>query len=159
MMKSPRNLLIFAVLGGIVGTGVGWTLHGLISKASTAFDPVDIVTVMDDQEQAWNSGDIETFMAGYHRSEALRFASGGKINMGWQATLDGYLSRYPDRATMGELAFTDLEVQVLGEDNALVFGRWALERKDDRPNGLFTLHFQRIDGDWVIVSDHTSSAK
>lgn len=158
-MKNPRNLLIFAVLGGIVGTGVGWTLHGLTSKASNAFDPVDIVTVIDDQQSAWNSGDIETFMEGYHQSENLRFASGGKINTGWQATLDGYLARYPDRATMGKLAFTDLEVQALGKNDALVFGRWALEREKDDPNGLFTLHFRKIDGNWLIVSDHTSSGE
>jgi len=159
MMKNPRNLLIFAVLGGIVGTGVGWTLHSLTSKATGAFDPADIVTVIDDQQSAWNSGDIETFMEGYHRSQNLRFASGGKINTGWQATLDGYLTRYPDRATMGELAFTDLEVELLDDDDALVFGRWALERETDRPNGLFTLHFRKIDDEWLIVSDHTSSAE
>lgn len=157
MMKNPRNLLIFAVLGGLVGTGVGWTLHSFAPEK--AVDPAEIISVIDAQQSAWNSGDIEGFMEGYQRGDGLRFASGGKVNTGWQPTLDGYLTRYPDRATMGELAFTDLEVTPLDADDALVFGRWALKRETDRPNGLFTLHFKKVDGEWRIVSDHTSSAE
>lgn len=159
-MKNPRNLLIFAFLGGIVGTGFGLLLGQLgggstIDKSAEA----EIRSVMDMQAKDWNAGDIESFMNGYFRGEELRFASGGRINTGWQPTLEGYLSRYPDRATMGELAFTDLDIDILDADDALVFGRWALQRETDRPNGLFTLHFRKIDGDWLIVSDHTSTAE
>jgi ketosteroid isomerase-like protein len=59
---------------------------------------------------------------------------------------------------MGELTFDVIDVDVLGPDAALVFGAWSLKRADDRPHGLFTLVFRNIDGRWVIVADHTSSA-
>lgn len=118
----------------------------------------DIQTVLETQAMAWNRGDIKSFMTSYLNTPELRFASGGSIERGWTPTLERYLSRYPDRAAMGQLSFTDLEINVIDADDALVFGRWALERQSDRPNGLFTLHFKKQNGQWVIISDHTSSA-
>ena len=114
--------------------------------------------VLDAQVEAWNRGDIEGFMDGYLDSERLRFASGGRVHYGWQATLERYRNTYPDRAAMGALAFTDLDVQVLGEERALVFGRFELVREGDRPHGLFTLILERRQDGWRVVHDHTSAA-
>ena len=110
------------------------------------------------QSAAWNAGDIDGFMSDYWQSEALRFASGGNITYGWQGTLDGYKRRYPDKAAMGTLAFTNLDIKMLSDDDALVFGRWTLTRESDAPTGLFTLHVKNVNDAWKIVSDHTSSA-
>lgn len=118
---------------------------------------IQIRGVLETQQAAWNDGNIEGFMAHYHKSETLRFASGGDVETGWEPTLQRYLRRYPDRATMGQLGFSDLDIDVLGGSDALVFGRWTLVRAADAPTGLFTLHMKLIDGAWVIVSDHTSS--
>jgi ketosteroid isomerase-like protein len=114
--------------------------------------------VLDAQSAAWNRGDIDAFMEGYWKSDELRFASGGVITYGWKTTRDRYRRNYPDKATMGTLAFTIHEVNVLSADAAIVFGRWELTRKHDKPWGLFTLTFRKLDGAWLIVSDHTSSA-
>lgn len=97
-------------------------------------------------------------MEDYLKDESLRFASGGNVNRGWQATIERYKARYPDKAAMGTLSFTDLEIEVFSQKDAMVFGRWMLERGEDTPGGLFTLHMQNQDGRWIIVSDHTSSA-
>jgi ketosteroid isomerase-like protein len=59
---------------------------------------------------------------------------------------------------MGVLTFSDLEVNVLAEDAAVVFGKWELERRGEDPWGLFTLLFKKTDDGWRIVHDHTSSA-
>lgn len=109
------------------------------------------------QRDAWNRGDIDAFMAGYRKSEDLRFASGNTVTMGWQATLERYKERYESREKMGRLSFSELDISVLSEDAALVFGRWKIEREGDTPNGLFTLLFRKIGDRWVIVHDHTSS--
>jgi len=53
-----------------------------------------IVATLKAQDAAWNSGDIEAFMADYVRDDTLRFASGGTVEYGWQTTLDRYLRRY-----------------------------------------------------------------
>ncbi len=136
-------------------------IFGACSDAPKSFDTdavkAEITQMLYVQDTAWNAGDIDAFMEYYIKSEDLRFASGGNINRGWQATLDGYKVRYPDKDAMGKLSFTNVEIKVLSPEYAQVFARWGLERKADNPGGLFTLLVQKIDGKWFIVSDHTSS--
>ena len=114
--------------------------------------------VLADQAAAWNRGDIDAFMEGYAKSPELRFASGGTVTKGWQETLERYKQRYADRAAMGTLTFSELDVTVLAPDAALVFGRWRLQNDKGEPNGLFTLLFRKTDAGWRIVADHTSAA-
>ena len=117
----------------------------------------EIKTMLSVQDTAWNTGDIDGFMEHYLKSADLRFASGGNISRGWQATIDGYKTRYPDKAAMGKLSSINMEIKVLSHEYAQVFARWGLVRKEDNPGGLYTLLLQKIDGNWVIISDHTSS--
>ena len=114
--------------------------------------------ILANQQDAWNSGDIDGFMQGYWQSPDLRFASGGNVTRGWQATRDRYHANYSDRSLMGTLTFENVETVLIGDDAAVVHGGWALQRDSDRPSGLFTLIFRQIDGDWKIVSDTTTSA-
>lgn len=118
----------------------------------------EVRALLDAQAAAWNRGDIEGFMQGYWNSPELRFASGGNVTMGWKPTLDRYKARYADRAAMGTLAFTDLDVRPAGDDAALAFGAWRLVRESGSPHGLFTLLLRRTGDGWRIVHDHTSSA-
>jgi ketosteroid isomerase-like protein len=118
----------------------------------------EILGVMAEQVKSWNDGDIEEYMKGYVRSNELRFATGGDVTYGWEATLERYEKRYTSRRRMGVLTFSDLDVTVLSDDAAVVFGKWKLERKHDEPRGLFTLLFRKTDDGWRIVHDHTSSA-
>ena len=72
---------------------------------------------------------------------------------------DRYQKRYGDRASMGVLKFSEVEVTVLAPDAAFAVGRWRLERAQDAPSGLFTLLFRRESAGWRIVQDHTSAAE
>lgn len=117
----------------------------------------DIRAVLEAQAAAWNKGDIDGFMRGYWESDELTFSSGGTVTRGWNATLRRYRTRYATRDKMGQLTFSDLEVRMLGDDAALVLGRWQLRRKEDAPGGIFTLVFRRMAGRWLIIHDHTSS--
>lgn len=120
-------------------------------------DQTQIRALLAGQQQAWNSGDLDGFMAGYWHSPQLRFASGGEVTFGWQQTLDRYRSHYRDKAAMGRLQFDIREVH-LYDDHAVVFGHWQLYRQKDQPQGLFTLLLAKLDGNWYITADHTSSA-
>lgn len=108
------------------------------------------------QAEAWNRGDLDRFMQDYWKSDELTFSSGGKIQRGWQATMDGYRTRYPDKAQMGQVAFDELDFTSLGPDAQLVLGRWRLTRDSGPIGGRFTLVFRRIEGQWKIIHDHTS---
>ena len=114
--------------------------------------------VLDAQVAAWNRGDVEAYMDGYDRSPNTEFVGGDSITRGWQEVLDRYKKRYDTRDKMGALSFSDLEINVLSTDAALVLGRWRLKRANDEPHGTFTLLFRKTKAGWRIVHDHSSSA-
>ncbi|HEX5736328.1 MAG TPA: nuclear transport factor 2 family protein [Blastocatellia bacterium] len=119
----------------------------------------EIRSVLDRQVEAWNRRDLEGFMDGYWNSPDLTFYSGGTKTAGWKETLGRYRNTYQSEGTeMGQLAFTDIQIEMLGPASALVRGRWRLKMKSGEPNGLFTLIFRRLPGGWKIVHDHTGSS-
>jgi ketosteroid isomerase-like protein len=69
-----------------------------------------------------------------------------------------YYKKYSDRAKMGVLTFSDLEITPLARDVAVVLGRWQLKRARDQPHGRFTLIFRLTNDGWRIGHDHTSAA-
>ena len=119
----------------------------------------EILIIMKNSESGWNEGNIEKFMQSYLKSDSLRFASGGDISYGWQTVFERYKKGYPDKATLGNLTFSNMDVTIISAEAAMVFGKWQLKRKDDQPRGLFTLIFRKTPNGWRIIHDHTSSAK
>lgn len=96
-------------------------------------------------------------MQSYWRSPALTFAGSGGVERGWEGVLARYKRVYPDRAAMGHLTFSGLEITPLGEDAALVLGHWQLQREKDQPSGVFSLVLRRFPDGWRIIHDHTSA--
>lgn len=115
-----------------------------------------IRSILSEQATAWNQGDIDGYMEGYWKSDSLLFTSSGDIQRGWKATLEKYRASYNTKEKMGKLTFSDLDINLLAPDAAWVFGRWKLIRKDDRPEGVFTLVLRKFPDGWKIVHDHTS---
>lgn len=130
------------------------------TAAPVELKPEDAIRqVLDAQAAAWNKGDLEEFMKGYWNSEKLTFFSGGTKTTGWNATLKRYQEKYKSKdAEMGKLTFSELDIEVLSPDSAVVRGRWQLELSKDKPGGLFTLIFKKMPVGWRIVHDHTSVA-
>ena len=116
----------------------------------------EIKKAMSEQEIAWNKGDIDGFMVSYWKSDSLKFIGKNGITYGWQNTLDNYKKSYPDKATMGKLSFTIINVEVLSSTSCYVIGKWNLDRDKDDVGGYYTLLWKKINGKWVIVIDHTS---
>lgn len=116
-----------------------------------------IRSVMDAQVEAWNLGDIDTFMKSYWNSDKTEFVGSNGIVRGWQGVLERYRKSYPDRRAMGTLTFSDLEVTVLSSSAALVVGQFHLVRETDHPQGVFTLVFRKFPEGWRIINDHTSA--
>ena len=114
--------------------------------------------VLDAQREAWNRGDVAGYMDGYARSAHTIFVSGDTVTRGWQTVLDRYKKNYDSREKMGTLTFADLEIRPIGNDAAIVLGRWHLQRANDEPHGRFTLILRLTKQGWKIVHDHTSSA-
>ncbi|MEO6038385.1 MAG: nuclear transport factor 2 family protein [Saprospiraceae bacterium] len=119
-------------------------------------DLESIRRIMSVQESAWNAGDLPAFMAGYWHADSLTFIGSRGLSYGWQTTLDNYRKSYPSPEAMGKLTFTLLFVEQLSPTSAYVIGRWQLARTKDDLSGHFTLLWKKIDGNWVIVADHSS---
>ncbi len=96
-----------------------------------------VESVLRTQEDAWNRGDLDSFMEHYWKSESLTFSSGGKTTRGWTETLNRYRERYPTPEKMGRLRFGGLEITPLGDSAALVLGQWGVERERPRVRQLF----------------------
>ncbi|PYL11350.1 MAG: DUF4440 domain-containing protein [Verrucomicrobia bacterium] len=118
----------------------------------------EIQSVLTAQQDAWNRGDIDAFMNGYARLASTVFVSEDEVRRGWETVRDRYRVKYSDRAKMGTLSFSEIEVTMLSSDAAVVLGRWKLKRAKDEPHGRFTLIFKRLPEGWRIVHDHTSAA-
>lgn len=115
--------------------------------------------VLDEQVAAWNRGDLDGFMRGYWTSDHLTFFSGGTVLRGWQATRERYRRAYQSEGKeMGQLEFSDLQIERLGPRAASVTGRFRLRRSTGESRGLFTLIFRQTEEGWKIVHDHTSPA-
>lgn len=119
----------------------------------------EIKIVLDDSEKGWNSGNLEQYMECYHKSEKMRFAGNGTFNFGWENTLKRYKKGYPDKASMGKLSFSDVDITVISNDAALMFGRWTLKYPGKERTGLYTLILRKFPEGWRIVHDHSSSEK
>ena len=158
-MKRHSSLAIYF---GIAFSVVGALLAApLIAQKKSSSAESEIRAMLDAQVTAWNRGDIEGFMTGYWKSDKTTFLGSGKVTRGWQGLLERYKKGYPDKKAMGTLAFSELEINLLGRDAAFIIGNWQLERekdgKPDRTGGVFTLIARRFPEGWRIVSDHTSA--
>ncbi len=119
-------------------------------------DEKNVRNVLSQQVTAWNKGDIDSFMKGYWNNDSLKFIGKSGITYGWQKTLDTYKKNYPDTAAMGHLTFHLLELKPLSSSYYFVIGKWHLQRSHGNLEGYFTLLFKKINGTWLIVTDHSS---
>ena len=156
MVRSIFFTLALALVGStLLRQGYG----GQASFGTDSDSGSEIRTVLQAQQDAWNRGDIDAFMNGYSRSNETVFVSGNDVERGWQKVLDRYKKKYSDRAKMGTLTFSNLEITPLSNDSAVVLGSWELKRANDQPHGRFTLIFRRFPEGWRIIHDHTSAAQ
>lgn len=120
-------------------------------------DRAEIYQALEDQRLAWNNGDLEGYMKGYWQSDSLRFIGKSDVQYGWNATLQNYRKSYPDKDAMGNLIFEVISLEGTGDNNAFMIGRWKLDYPA-KPSaaGHFTLLYKKINGKWLVVTDHSS---
>ena len=167
MRRTTRSILTLTAIGCALGVA---ETQGLFAQArnrtsapilSAAPDEQSeaIRAVLANQQAAWNRGDIPAFLEGYWNSPELTFSGGDGTVRGYAGLLERYRKSYPDRAAMGELDFSGLEIRMLAPDAALVLGHWHLKRAAGDAGGVFTLVFRRFLTGWRIIHDHTSAQK
>ena len=150
------------IQGFLTGTCLVWVILSGCNTSSVSMDHAGdearIRVRMEAQERAWNQGDLEGFMSAYWASDSLLFVGSRGPSYGWQTTLDNYKKGYPNAEAMGQLTFGIKNVDFVSDDVALMVGSWNLDGRGELEPlaGWFSLVWRQINGDWVIVRDHSS---
>lgn len=151
-----RLVIVAMVLGSAASRTVGQVQDPQLHTASPT--ELGVIKVLLAQERAWNAGDLDSFAKSYKDSPDTLFISGA-INRGFAGLLDSYHRDYPNKAAMGTLTFSELEVHPLDERFAVCLGKYHLERgkkEGGNANGLFSLVLEKTEQGWKIVVDHTT---
>jgi ketosteroid isomerase-like protein len=135
---------------------LGFALFIVMIVQAQTTDEKKIRSILDEQTAAWNRGDIDAFMKGYWENDSLMFIGKSGVTYGWTNTLNNYKKGYPDAAAMGQLSFTLIKVEKLSGKCYSIVGKWHLKRTIGDVGGHYTLLFKKINGEWVIVQDHSS---
>ena len=114
-----KKLLFILVFIPLVSFGQSYD-HSISIKSISLKDSLDIMKVMKFQENAWNNGDINSFMEGYIKSDELVFSGKSGPVYGWNETKNRYLKNYPDTQTMGQLKFTVNKIRSVSSDVAFL---------------------------------------
>ena len=121
-------------------------------------DDAAIRAELNREVAAWNRGDLDGYLTAYEHAPTT-FMVGSRPLRGFDAIAAMYHEKYGDKARMGQLSFSDLEVRPLGTGYALALGRWALARSaaaGGPVGGWFTVTMHKSAAGWRIVVDHTS---
>ncbi|MFY8129298.1 MAG: YybH family protein [Chitinophagaceae bacterium] len=116
----------------------------------------EISSMLQKQVIAWNNGDLKNFMVGYWQSDSLLFIGKSGPKYGYTTTLNNYRKSYPDTTAMGKLTSTVISINKISSLYYFVVGKWQLTRSIGNLEGHYTLLIKKINGKWVIVSDHSS---
>ena len=159
--RCTLRLALLLLLAAFTATSAPRPLHAQPQsdnlRTSTQLE-LDVVKVLLKQEDAWNRGDLDAFADGYKNSPDTLFIN-NQIQRGYDSMLAAYHRNYPNRESMGTLAFTDLEVHPLGEGFAVCIGRFHLNRpkkEGGNAEGMFSLVLEKTSAGWKIVVDHTT---
>lgn len=119
-------------------------------------DETAIRKLLNRQAEDWNRGDIDGFMKGYWENDSLMFVGKSGVTYGYSNTLQNYKKGYPDTAAMGKLSFQFIKLKKLSSKYYFVVGKWYLKRSIGDVSGHYNLLFEKINGQWVIIVDHSS---
>ena len=144
------------VVVSIVFCSLSCSTNKQLTEQQIQTDKDAITFAMKAQESDWNNGDIDAFTESYWKSPDLSFISTRGPTYGWEQTKRNYKKGYPTRDDMGKLQFEIIRLDPISPDAYYMIGKFTLFRKEDQPSGHFTLLWKKIDGKWVITSDHTS---
>ena len=118
----------------------------------------EIYNLMEQQEYAWNNGNLENFMNLYWKNDSLVFIGKSGINYGWDKTYRNYKNSYKTKEQMGTLEFKNLICNTINDSTHIVTGKWSLKRNNSigNINGYYSLIWVKKQTGWKITYDHTS---
>ena len=158
-MRRSRLSILACVFFSLQAIALAQPPTSADKQDTVAADKAAINKILHDQETDWNKGDIDDFMRGYNNSPETTFI-GKTIQRGYEAILQRYKTAYANRDAMGKLEFSEMSLQMLGPDHAVVVGKFHLARGaagGGDASGIYSLIFEREAEGWRIILDHTNT--
>jgi uncharacterized protein (TIGR02246 family) len=142
-----KNLLLLPTIFLVLAAGKG-------HAQSTAAEK-EIIAAMNDATVKWNNGDLDAYMALYDPSATMMLSSG---RVGLDSIRGMYVKYYFSGGhPKQELSYDTYQLTMLGNDYALLTGRFMLKATDKLPerHGTFSLTMVRRKNGWKILHDHS----
>jgi uncharacterized protein (TIGR02246 family) len=128
----------------------------IVSSVCYGDAAAEIGQLLKEQDNAWNRGDLDGFMAPYDDTNHLVFVS-TVVTRSAKELKERYEKKYKSgKADFGKLSFSDLQVEELAPGLARAWGRWTVVQNKETSSGWFTLILQKKEEKWRIIHDHSS---
>jgi uncharacterized protein (TIGR02246 family) len=118
---------------------------------------IEVKQALDGQVAAWNRGDLEAAMDFYWESPEMLWISRDGTEQGWQQVLEMFQKDFTDRSKMGVYTYEPLHIEQVGPEAVYYVYRWQIDLQGKKlMGGVSSQLWKRIDGRWVIASEHAS---
>jgi uncharacterized protein (TIGR02246 family) len=148
-MRSISALLVSTIVAGHFASAQ--TRGAQLYTASR--EQLDVTKIVLAQENAWNKGDLETYLSYYKDAPDTEAILNGPVR-GFDAIRNAMRQSFPNRDAMGSLEQSSVEVRELGPDHALAIGHYKLIRSrknGGEAEGNFTEIFEKTEAGWKLV--------
>jgi ketosteroid isomerase-like protein len=116
----------------------------------------EIQTMLDESASAWNRGDLDGHLA--DNADSISFMTRKGPIVGKANTADALRrSFFKDGKPIQQLRFEQVTIRPLGDDHALVVGRFILDGGGQpEHSGWFSTIWERQAAGWRVIHDHSS---
>jgi ketosteroid isomerase-like protein len=116
----------------------------------------EIQTLLDRSTSAWNRGDLDGHLA--DNADSISFMTRKGPVVGKAKTADALRrSFFKDGKPIQQLRFEQVTIRPLGDDHALVVGRFILDGGGQpEHSGWFSTIWERQAAGWRVIHDHSS---
>jgi ketosteroid isomerase-like protein len=114
---------------------------------------LDVTKVLVAQENAWNKGDLDSYLSHYKDAPDTEAVLAGPVR-GLPGIRAAFHASYPTRESMGQIEDSEVEVRGLGENFALATGHYHLIRSKKvggEATGTFLDVMEKTAAGWKIV--------
>ncbi len=135
---------------------LGFLLLIQYSASAQSKDVKSIIALMRTEEEVWNKGDIEAYVALYAPGDSTRMIySSGAIH-GKDSILAFYQKYWP-KEKMGKLTLTHDSIEKISKKYYYVSGFFNVSYPSGKAiKGRFSGLVKKIRGKWYLYTDHSS---
>ncbi len=160
MSRRRANRRLAAVL--VVTAAAGCRIEPAARRPDAAPEEPGLTArvpeILAAQAAAWNGGDLDGFMAAYHRSPETTYIGTAGLLEGFDAIRERYAPLFAPGAARDSLRFEALRTRELDPRVGIATARYVLHRDGEiTSTGPFTLVFLRVEGAWKIVHDQSAA--